>query len=153
MLALFTTGVSGTAFVLHAAGIMHYYNAFSYEKFIIDDEICGLVKKFMQGYDFDEEKFIFDDVEEVGSGGHYLYQESTLDYMDEFRRPLLSSRADWEGWKAKGGKSVAEVARDKWQQQLEEYEEPTMNPDMAKDVNAYISKRCEELIGETPKLL
>lgn len=153
MMALMTTGVSGVAFVLHAAGIMHYYNAFSYEKFVIDDEICGMVKKFMKGYDFDEDMFIFDDVEEVGSGGHYLYQESTLEYMNEFRRPILSSRADWEAWKNKGGKSTAEVARDKWQKMLADYEEPAMDPAMAEEVNAYISKRCEELVGETPDLI
>ena len=112
-----------------------------------------MVKKFMKGYDFDEDMFIFDDVEEVGSGGHYLYQDSTLEYMNEFRRPILSSRADWEAWKNKGGKSTAEVARDKWQKMLADYEEPAMDPAMAEEVNAYISKRCEELVGETPDLI
>ena len=153
MLTLLAAGESGVAFVLHAAGIMHYYNAFSYEKLIIDDEIAGLCKKFMQGYDFDEEKFIFEDVEEVGSGGHFLYQDSTLDYMDEHRRPLISNRADWEAWDNKGAMTTAQVAEARWKKQLAEYQCPEMDPGMKAEVDAFIAARCVELIGEAPTLL
>ena len=153
MLTLFAAGSSGIAYVLHAAGIMQYYNAFSYEKFVIDDEIAGLVKKFMAGYAFDEERFIFEDVEEVGPGGHFLYQDSTLEYMRDHRRPLVSTRDSWEAWEGKGALSAAQVAQARWQKQLAEYEAPAMDPAMAEAVNAYITKRCIELTGEAPKLL
>ena len=152
MLTLLTAATSGTAFILHAAGIMHYYNAFSYEKFILDDEIAGWCNKYIQGFNFDEERFIFDDVEEVGPGGHFLYQDSTMDYMDELRRPLISNRKDYEGWEAAGAKSLDKVCYDRWTKQLEEYVAPDMDEAVEAELNAYIEKRCNELIGSSPAL-
>jgi trimethylamine--corrinoid protein Co-methyltransferase len=152
MLTLLTAGTSGIAFILHAAGIMHYYNAFSYEKFILDDEIAGWCNKFIQGYNFDEERFVFDDVEEVGPGGHFLYQESTMDFVEELRRPLVSNRKDYEGWEAAGAKSLDQVCYDRWTKQLEEYVAPDMDEAVEAELNEYIVKRCNDLIGSAPEL-
>lgn len=152
MLTLLTAGTSGIAFVLHAAGIMHYYNAFSYEMFMVADEIAGLCNKYLKGYNFDEERFVFDDVEEVGPGGHFLYQESTIEFMDELRRPLISNRASYEGWQAAGEKSAAQVAYDRWNKQLAEYEAPEMDASVRADLDAFVQKRCNELIGSAPEL-
>lgn len=151
MLTLLTAGTSGVAFVLHAAGIMHYYNAFSYEMFVIADEIAGLCNKYLKGYDFDEDRFLFDDVMEVGPGGHFLYQDSTLDYLDEHRRPLISNRADYEIWEDKGSKSAAQVAHDRWTKQLEEYVAPEMDATVLKELDSFIDRRCNELIGSSPE--
>ncbi len=49
MFSLYTTINSGIDFVLHAAGILSSYLAFSYEKFVMDDELCGMLKHFLQG--------------------------------------------------------------------------------------------------------
>ena len=152
MLTLLTAGTSGIAFVLHAAGIMHYYNAFSYEKFIMDDEVAGWCNKYIQGYNFDEERFVFEDVEEVGPGGHFLYQDSTMDYMDELRRPIINNRKDYEGWEADGAKSLDKVCYDRWTKQLEEYVAPAMDEAVEAELNAFIEKRCNDLIGECPAL-
>ena len=152
MLTLLAPAIYGTAFILHAAGIMHYYNAFSYEKFIMDDEVAGWCNKFIQGYNFDEERFIFEDVEEVGPGGHFLYQDSTMDFMEELRRPLINNRKDYEGWEADGSKALDQVCYDRWTKQLEEYVAPELDAAVEADLNAYIEKRCNDLIGSSPAL-
>ena len=152
MMTLMAPAISGTAFILHAAGIMHYYNAFSYEKFILDDEIAGWCNKFIQGYNFDEERFVYDDVEEVGPGGHFLYQESTMDFVEELRRPLISNRKDYEGWDNAGHKSLDQVCYDRWNKQLAEYVRPALDESVEKDLNAFINKRCGELGFDAPAL-
>ena len=152
MLTLLTPAISGTAFILHAAGIMHYYNAFSYEKFILDDEIAGWCNKFIAGYNFDEERFVFDDVEEVGPGGHFLYQESTMDFVEELRRPLISNRKDYEGWDNAGHKALDQVCYERWNKQLAEYVAPDFDENVEAELNAFIEKRCNELIGSSPAL-
>ena len=43
-LALLTAARSGVNFILHACGILGSYTAMSFEKFIIDEEICGMVR-------------------------------------------------------------------------------------------------------------
>nr|AHF23969.1 trimethylamine methyltransferase [uncultured bacterium Contig19] len=152
MLTLMAPAISGTAFILHAAGIMHFYNAFSYEKFIMDDEVAGLCNKFIQGYNFDEERFVFDDVEEVGPGGHFLYQESTMDFVEELRRPIVNNRKDYEGWDAAGHKALDQVCYDRWTKQLEEYERPALDEAVEKELNDFIVRRCGELGFDAPAL-
>ncbi|NTU88954.1 MAG: trimethylamine--corrinoid methyltransferase [Actinobacteria bacterium] len=147
MLTLLAAASSGINYVLHAAGIMHYYNAFSYEKFIIDDEIAGLARKFTQGYNFDEDHFLFDDVKEVGPGGHFLYQDSTLDFAHELRVPMLSSRSDYGTWEAQGATSAAQRATARWQKQLSEYQAPELDAGIDKELTAFIEARSQELLG------
>jgi len=64
--------VSGINFVLHSAGILDSYNCMSYEKFVIDDEMCGMVKKIKRGYEVNPDTLAFDIIKEVGPGGHFL---------------------------------------------------------------------------------
>jgi len=49
MMSLLTTVNSGVDFVLHSAGILSSYLAFSYEKLVLDDEMCGMVRRLRQG--------------------------------------------------------------------------------------------------------
>ena len=146
MLTLGAAVNSGINFVLHAAGIMQYYNAFSYEKFIIDEEVAGLSKKFKEGYAFDEDRFVFDDVQEVGPGGHFLYQDSTMEFMGDLRRPVLSFRDTFEAWEDEGSKSAAERATDLWHKRLDEYVQPEMDAKMEAELTSFIESRTKELI-------
>ena len=49
-MALSTAIRSGINFILHGAGIMGTYIAMSFEKFMIDEELCGMVKKSRQAH-------------------------------------------------------------------------------------------------------
>ena len=147
MLILLSTAISGINYVLHAAGIMQYYTAFSYEKFILDDEIAGLVRKYLRGYDFTDEMFVLDDIKSVGPGGHYLYQASTFQlHRQELRMPTLSDRQGYEAWIEEGGKDTNTRAKEKWQQILATYEAPPLDDALDKEISGYIAKRTNELM-------
>lgn len=49
MHSILTTVNSGIDFVPHAAGILSSFLAFAYVKFVIDDEVCGMVRRFRRG--------------------------------------------------------------------------------------------------------
>jgi trimethylamine--corrinoid protein Co-methyltransferase len=147
MMVLMSAALSGINYVLHAAGIMHYYSAFSYEKFIIDDEIAGMVLKYLKGFDFSEEMFVKDDIKEVGPGGHYLYQASTLNkHRQELRIPVLSSRVGYEAWDTKGRKDTNTRAQERWRQILATYEAPALDEAMEKELCTFVEKRSQELL-------
>ncbi|MEG0874450.1 MAG: trimethylamine methyltransferase family protein [Clostridiales bacterium] len=147
MLTLLAAASSGINYVLHAAGIMHYYNAFSYEKFVQDDEIAGLVRKFIKGFNFDDKFFVFDDVKEVGPGGHFLYQNSTFElFREELRTPLLSDRQGYEAWEEQGKKDTAQRAKEMWQKTLAEYEAPALDSALDKELTSFINARTKELM-------
>ena len=127
MMNLWGAGVSRINFVLHAAGILESYNAMSYEKFIIDDEICGMLLRYLQGIDFSEEMFAYDVIKEVGPGGHFLYEDHTVEnFRKEQRFPDVSNRDVYGMW-AVSKPDIVQVAHDRWQSILDSYEPPALD--------------------------
>lgn len=146
MMTLMAASTTGINFVLHTAGILQYFMAMSFEKFIVDDEIAGMVLRYLKGYEFSEDKFAFDVISEVGPGGHFLTQKHTRkNHKLEFRRPLLSDRQSYDGW-AKEKLTTNELAKKRWQEVLASYEPPALEPAVANAVDEFIAKRSSELL-------
>ncbi len=129
---------SGFNFILHAAGLLENYMSMSYEKFIIDDEICGLVKNFFQGIPVDEEHIALETIMHVGSGGNYLAEDHTFRHMRDLREPLVSSRKGYTG----AGKlpDTAHRAREVYREVLAAYEAPPLDPKVEAELVKYMEK-------------
>ena len=101
MMGLLTTANSGVDFVLHAAGILSSYLAFSYEKFVLDDEMCGMVRRLRRGFVVSPETLAYDVIAKVGSGGNYLMEDHTVERCrSEFWKPGVCDRGGLEAWQA-----------------------------------------------------
>jgi trimethylamine--corrinoid protein Co-methyltransferase len=101
--------------------------AASYEKFVIDDEICGMCKRIRRGEKADPEKLALEVIAQVGPGGEYLTNMHTFqNFRKEFYTPLMEQKEAYAGWKEKGGESIEKVANRKWKEILEAYQEPGM---------------------------
>jgi trimethylamine--corrinoid protein Co-methyltransferase len=141
MMSLLMARVSGVNFVLHSAGILETYNCMSYEKFVIDDEMCGMVKRIQRGYDVNPDTLAFDVIKAVGPGGHFLDKDHTFDHFrTEFYQPQLSNRDDYVSWQEKGSPLSMEAANKKYKEVLETYEAPELPADVDKDLLKYIEK-------------
>jgi trimethylamine--corrinoid protein Co-methyltransferase len=141
MMSLLMAQVSGINFVLHSAGILDSYNCMSYEKFIIDDEMCGMVKKIKRGYEVNPDTLAFDIIKEVGPGGHFLDKDHTFDHFrTEFYQPQLSNRDDFVSWQANGSPQSMETANNKYKEILETYEAPELPADLDRDLLNFIAK-------------
>jgi len=139
MMSLLMAQVSGINFVLHTAGILDTYNCMSYEKFIIDDEMCGMVKRIKKGFKVNDDTLGLDAIKEVGPGGHFLDKDHTFEHFrGEFYQPTLSNRDDFEGWCAKGSSQSMEAANKKYKEILESYEVPELTADVDRDLLKFI---------------
>lgn len=146
MMTLMAAATTGVNFVLHAAGILQYYMAMSYEKFMVDDEIAGMVLRYIKGMDFDEEKLAFDVIKEVGPGGHYLTQKHTRkNFKVEFYRPSLSDRQSYDGWE-KEELDANQRASERWQEILAGYVPPVLDETVQAKLQTFMEKRKSELI-------
>lgn len=142
MLGLKTTIDSGIDYVLHSAGILSSYLAFSYEKFVLDDEMCGMTRRTRAGFPVDEGSLGYDVIAAVGPGGNYLSQPHTLKRCrTEFWKPALCDRRGLAGWVADGGKDAVDRATARWKQLLEEHEDPPMDADARRCLDAYLESR------------
>jgi trimethylamine--corrinoid protein Co-methyltransferase len=141
MMSLLMAQVSGANFVLHAAGILESYNCMSYEKFIMDDEVCGMVKRIRKGYQVNTDTLALDVIKEVGPGGHFLDKDHTLKHFrTEFYQPKLFDRDDFDSWQAKGSPQSMDAANKRYQEILSNYEAPKLPVDVDKALQKFIEK-------------
>lgn len=141
MMSQLMATLSGIHFVLHSAGILESYMVASYEKFAMDDEICGMCKRIRRGERATEERLAFDVIQQVGPGGEYLTHMHTFDnFRKEFYAPLMEQRENFDGWTKKGSQSLEQVANARWKKILQDYKEPEMPESARKALDSYMEK-------------
>ncbi|MFN2114017.1 MAG: trimethylamine methyltransferase family protein [Anaerolineales bacterium] len=144
MFGLYTTLTSGIDFVLHAAGILSSYLAFSYEKFIMDDELCGMLRHFQRGLEVSPDTLAVDIIKNVGHDGHYLGQSHTIQRCrTEFWLPEIGDRTGMEAWWGGDQLDTAARSRQRWEELLASYTQPDLDQTIQKQLKEYIEKALE----------
>ena len=139
MMSMMMATMSGINFVLHSAGILEGYMTASYEKFIIDSEICGMCKRIKRGEEVTAEKLAVDVINGVGSGGEYLTNMHTFkNFKTELYAPIMEERDNFDSWSRQGSISMEQRANTKFKEMLESYKEPIMDASVRKDIDKYM---------------
>ncbi len=103
--------LAGANFIHDAAGLMEFALTACYEKYVIDNDILGMVMRAVEGIKVDDETLAFDLIKQVGPGGNFVTAKHTRRFMrSEHYRPSLSDRNSREEWEAKGKKTSWEQA-------------------------------------------
>jgi trimethylamine---corrinoid protein Co-methyltransferase len=132
---------AGANLINHATGWLEGGLVTSYEKTMIDADLCGKVARFFDGIDLSENAQAMSAIAATGPGQHYLGSEHTrLNFMSALFRPLTPDNNSFEQWQAEGGKDAATRANALWKKQLEQYEDPGLDPAIDEALQAYIAK-------------
>ena len=103
--------LAGANFIHDAAGLMEFALTACYEKYVIDNEILGMVMRAVDGIKVNDDTLAFDLIKQVGPGGNFVATEHTRHFMrSEHYQPSLSDRDSREEWEAKGSKTILERA-------------------------------------------
>ncbi|MFP3898230.1 MAG: trimethylamine methyltransferase family protein [Dehalococcoidia bacterium] len=103
--------LSGANFIHDAAGLMEFAMTVSYEKYVIDNEILGMVMRAVDGIRVDDDTLALDLIRQAGPGGNFVAARHTRHFMrSEHYQPTLSDRSNREEWLAKGGRATWEIA-------------------------------------------
>ncbi len=141
-MALMTAMRNGVNFVLHAAGILGSYIAASFEKFIIDEEACAMVKKIIHPIEITDESIDVEMIKQVGIGGQYLTQPKTFRLCrTEFFLSDLMNRKAYAGWREDGKKPLVDVASEKINERLASYEKPDIDVQIEEALSEFVRKR------------
>jgi trimethylamine--corrinoid protein Co-methyltransferase len=98
-----TVALTGADYIHLAAGMLDSGNSISYEQYVIDNEIIGMVHRIISGIKINEATLGFEAIRQVGPGGNYVMEEHTIDHMmDEFFYPSLSVRCNFDIWEERG---------------------------------------------------
>lgn len=132
---------AGANLINHATGWLEGGLVTSYEKTMIDADLCGKIARFFDGIDLSENAQAMSAISATGPGQHFLGSEHTrLNFMSALFRPLTPDNNSFEQWQAEGGKDSAARANALWKKQLEHYEDPGLDPAIDEALQAYIAK-------------
>jgi len=142
MQGLLTAVNSGVDYVVHAAGILGSFKLFSYEKMMLDHEMCSMMRRLQQGVDVSSTELALDVITEVGSGGDYLTEMHTVDRCrTAFWMPWALQRQGLEEWVDGGRRQAVDQARDRWHTLLAGHQDPPLDSITARQLASFMEAR------------
>ena len=97
-----------------AAGMLDSGNSISYEQYVIDNEVIGMIHRVLQGIKLDDATLGVEVIEKVGPGGNYIMEDHTVEHMmEEFFYPDLSVRSIFDIWEKQERPSMMSRANEK----------------------------------------
>jgi trimethylamine--corrinoid protein Co-methyltransferase len=137
---------SGVNFILHAAGWLENGLSAGYEKFVLDCEILGMLHTYVKGIDLSEGARAMESLRSVPPGGHHLGTAHTMErFTNAFYRAELFDYNDVDTWAEEGSKPSSEIASEKVNQLLIEYQAPELDEGLDEQLQEFIAKRKNEL--------
>ncbi len=144
-LGLETAAKSGIHLIIHACGLLGSFIGFSYEKFIIDEELCGMIRNLLEPITITMDEIDLKTIEEIGIGGEYLTHQKTLERCrTEFFLTNLMNRSSYESWTESGKKRLEEKAQAMVNQRLSSYKRPSIEPEVERALSLYVAERKKE---------
>jgi len=130
-------------FVLHAAGWLESGLTAGYEKFVLDLEMLGMFRTFLEGVRWSEEEWAMDEIiNQVEPGGHHLGTDHTMRNMKTaFYRAGLFDYEAGETWIANGAEDSITRAGRKVKELIGSYEKPPIDAGMEEALREYMEKR------------
>lgn len=115
--------------IIHDVGYMDSGMVCSAEMLVMGDEICGMIRRFMQGVRIDADTLAAEVIERVGHGGHYIQEDHTFEHFrTEMWRPRLMIRQYVDVWKQKGSKDMGQRVTERVREIVDTHH-PTPLPD------------------------
>ncbi|MBC8038177.1 MAG: trimethylamine methyltransferase family protein, partial [Rhizobiales bacterium] len=143
--AVFAALSAGSNLLMHAAGWVEGGLCASYEKFVLDCEIVQTMSHMLEPVKVDADTLALDEIAGVGPGGHFFGTERTIATVETaFYRPLISTTQNYGAWMEAGGKNATDRATAIWQEALNCYTEPAIDPGIREALEAFVAKRRED---------
>ena len=135
----------GANFVLHSAGFLDGLLSMSYEKFVMDADLCGALHSYLDGVVIDDNQLALDAFREVGPGNHFFGCAHTMEnYRTAFWDSGIADNDPFEKWEAGGSQDAARRANLRWKQMLADYEAPPLDPAIDEALRDFIARRKGE---------
>ena len=135
----------GANFILHSAGFLDGLLSMSYEKFMMDADLCGSLHAYLDGIRMEDDQLAVEAFAEVGPGNHFFGASHTLrHYQTAFWDSDLSDNEPFEKWEAAGSEDIAIRANRQWKKRLAEYEAPALDAGIRDGLQDFVAAKKAE---------
>ncbi|MDW7760965.1 MAG: trimethylamine methyltransferase family protein [Acidobacteriota bacterium] len=108
--------------IVSGPGMLDFESCQSLEKLVVDDEICGMAYRLLDGISRRDTPLALDIFKTLGPDMSFLTHEHTRRlYRSEHTMPRLADRETYEAWVASGRKTMADRAREDVERRLSGY--------------------------------
>jgi len=132
-----TLGALAGINVISGPGMLIFENCQSLEKLVIDNEICGMALRLVDGITTNKDTFALEVIGKVGPGGNYLGEKHTLNWLE--KEHLMPSdvidRLTLEAERKQGSKNMITRAREIVNKTLKEHVPEPLPNDVEKDLS------------------
>jgi len=105
---------SGATFISAIGGFLQSVCSVAYEKFVMDHELVGNLRRIQHGMEVNEETLARELIGKVGPGGNYLAEKHTFIHMrSEFLQADTMKPEYYRQWSEKGRPTAIKRAREK----------------------------------------
>ena len=122
--------------VISGPGMLDFESCQCLEKLVLDNEICGMVLRLVNGIQLREAGFSEDLYGDIYDGEHFLTSASTLKWMrEEFYFPSdVIDRENYDMWKQNNGEPAGARAHRKVEEILDKNEAPLLTKEIQKEL-------------------
>ena len=132
---------NGANFIFQACGQLGSYISMSFEKWLLDEEVCRSLRRIVAGMHINAHTLDIETIQNVGIDGNYLLHPSTFDHCRDLYQPEAFTRSDYAQWWGMGGKRVDEVAAERLPARLAKYAKPEVDSGLEQALRDFVHQR------------
>ncbi len=136
-------------------GMMDFENCFSLEKLVLDNEICGMVRRMVRGIEPKEDFPSLPRFQELQAEGHLLISEHTMKYLNDevyFPGPVID-RANRSRWHAEGSVTLGERAHAEVERLIDEWERGGLSKEIRRELTDMMTTEAKKFgMDKLPEL-
>jgi trimethylamine--corrinoid protein Co-methyltransferase len=132
---------NGANFIFHACGQLGSYISMSFEKWLIDEEVCRTLRRVLAGMQITVESIDIETITNVGIDGSYLLHPTTFKHCRELYQPVIFTRSDYAGWLNRGAESADEQAAGALAERLSQYTRPAIDEGLEQALKEFVDRR------------
>ena len=145
-MSLWAAIMSHTNMIMHSIGWLEGGLVASFEKMVVDAEMLRSWADTLKPIKVGTDDLALDAILGVAPGGHFFGEPHTLErYEKAFYDPILSDWRNFETWEEDGARSATERAHTMWQELLDGYEKPPIDPAVEAELDAFVTRRKGEI--------
>lgn len=142
MMSMMSAIQSGANFILHSAGFLDGLLSMSYEKFMLDADMCGAFHTYLNGFEVNADTLAFDCLAEGGPGEHMFGTAHTLrHYETAYWDSELNDDQSFESWEEQGSVDAMTRANRKWKQVLAGFEAPPLDEAVDAELKVFVDRK------------
>jgi len=123
-------------------GMIDFESCFSVEKLVVDNQLCGMVSRLIEGIEPKEDFPSLPRFEELLKEGHLLISDHTRKYLKEehYVPAGVVDRANRSRWERDGSQTIFQRAQAEVEQCLKDYQPSRVTPEVRGELTALMKE-------------